>query len=176
MVHTHLHPDHVGWNIDLSGEAPRPYFPTARYLAPRVDWEYFTKPDVLDAAPHVRDSVLPLEGMGILDLVDDGYNLTDEITTLATPGHTPGHQVILISSQGEKAMIVGDALHSKVQVQVPDWCAMVDTNKDDSRRSRHALLERAENEGYLIAAGHFNPHDHIGQIIRIEGRRCWQTL
>ena len=73
-------------------------------------------------------------------------------------------------------MIVGDALHSKVQVQVPDWCAMVDTNKDDSRRSRHALLERAENEGYLIAAGHFNPHDHIGQIIRIEGRRCWQTL
>ena len=176
VVHTHLHPDHVGWNIDLSGETPRPYFPSARYLVPRVDWEYFTKPDVLDAAPHVRDSVLPLERMGVLDLVDDGYNLTDEITTLATPGHTPGHQVILISSQGEKAMIVGDALHSKVQVQEPDWCAMVDTDKDDSRRSRHALLERAESEGYVIAAGHFNPHDHIGRVVRIEGRRYWRTL
>ena len=176
VVHTHLHPDHVGWNVDLSGEAPKPYFPKARYLVPRVDWEHFTTPEVLETAPHVRDSVVPLESMGVLDLVDDGHNLTDEVTTLATPGHTPGHQVVLLSSQGERAMVVGDALHSRVQVQEPDWCAMVDTDKDDSRRSRHALLDRAESEGQVIAAGHFGLHDHLGKVVRIEGRRYWQVL
>ena len=28
---THLHVDHVGWNLDASGGTPRPTFPNARY-------------------------------------------------------------------------------------------------------------------------------------------------
>ncbi len=176
VVHTHLHADHVGWNIDHSGDTPKPYFPNARYLVPRLDWEHFTQPDTLAASPQVRDSVLPLESLGLMDLIDEGTRITDEITTLNTPGHTPGHQVILISSQGERAMIVGDAIHSSVQVQEPDWCAGVDTNKPDSRHSRRALLQRAEAEDYIVAAGHFHPAQHIGKVIRTEGRRYWQAL
>ena len=176
VAHTHLHADHVGWNIDHSGVRPKPYFPNARYLVPRLDWEHFTQPQHLADAPQVRDSVLPLERLGLMDLVDEGHRITDEITTLDTPGHTPGHQVILISSQGEKAMIVGDAIHSSVQIQEPDWCAGVDTSKPDSRRSRHALLDRAESEGYVVAAGHFHPRQHIGRVMRAQGRRYWQAL
>ena len=176
VAHTHLHADHVGWNIDHSGAAPKPYFPNARYLVPRLDWEHFTQPRHLADAPQVRDSVLPLEALGLMDLVDEGHRITDEITTLDTPGHTPGHQVILISSQGERAMIVGDAIHSSVQIRQPDWCAGVDTSKPDSRRSRHALLQRAEDEGYIVAAGHFHPQQHIGRVIRAQGRRYWQAL
>ncbi len=176
VTHTHLHADHVGWNIDHSGDTPKPYFPNARYLVPRLDWEHFTQPQHLSEAPQVRDSVLPLEQLGLMELVDEGYQITDEMTTLDTPGHTPGHQVILISSQGERAMIVGDAIHSSVQIQEPDWCAGVDTSKPDSRRSRHALLQRAENEEYIIAAGHFHPQQHIGKVIRSNGCRYWQAL
>jgi glyoxylase-like metal-dependent hydrolase (beta-lactamase superfamily II) len=169
VVHSHLHADHVGWNLDLSGKTPKPYFPRARYLVPRTDWEYFTKPEV-------RDSVMPLEKLGLMDLIDGDHNVTGEITTLDTPGHTPGHQVLLISSQGERAMIVGDAIDSKVQVLEPGWCANVDTSKDDSRRSRRGLLDRAESEDYVVAAGHFHPKDHIGKVVRLEGRRYWQAL
>ena len=176
VAHTHLHADHVGWNIDYSGGRPKPYFPNARYLVPRLDWEHFTQPQHLAEAPQVRDSVLPLERLGLMDLVDEGHQITDEITTLDTPGHTPGHQVIMVSSQGEKAMIVGDAIHSSVQIQEPGWCAGVDTSKPDSRRSRHALLERAESEGYVVAAGHFHPRQHIGRVMRAQGRRYWQAL
>ena len=176
VAHTHLHADHVGWNIDNSGALPKPYFPNARYLVPRLDWEHFTQPEHLAEAPQVRDSVLPLERLGLMDLVDEGHLITDEITTLDTPGHTPGHQVILISSRGEKAMIVGDAIHSSVQIQEPDWCAGVDTSKPDSRRSRHALLERAESEGYVVAAGHFHPRRHIGRVMRARGRRWWEAV
>ena len=176
VAHTHLHADHVGWNVDYSGGLPKPYFPNARYLVPRLDWEHFTQPQHLAEAPQVRDSVLPLERLGLMDLVDEGHRITDEVTTLDTPGHTPGHQVILVSSQGEKAMIVGDAIHSSVQIQEPDWCAGVDTSKPDSRRSRHALLERAESDGYVVAAGHFHPRQHIGRVMRAQGRRYWQAL
>ena len=174
--HTHLHGDHVGWNVDYSGSQPAPTFPKARYLVPRLDWEHFTKPDVIGSAPQVTNSVIPLEGMGVMDLVDSEYDITDEVKTLSAPGHTPGHMVIVITSQGEKAMVVGDLLHSKAQVARPDWTAGVDTDKEASRSNRERILDDAEAEGFVIAAGHFHPDDHIGKVVRLDGKRYWQVL
>ena len=176
VAHTHLHGDHVGWNVDYSGSQPAPTFPKARYLVPRLDWEHFTKPDVIGSAPQVTNSVIPLEGMGVMDLVDSEYDITDEVKTLSAPGHTPGHMVIVVTSQGEKAMVVGDLLHSKAQVARPDWTAGVDTDKEASRSNRERILDDAEAEGFVIAAGHFHPDDHIGKVVRLDGRRYWQVL
>ena len=176
VVHTHLHGDHVGWNLRYSGGMPAPYFRRARYLVPRLDWDHFNQPDVLAAHPYIKTQVLPLQRLRKMELVEGEHNITDEVTTLPTPGHTPGHQAILITSQGQKAMIAGDVLHSKVQVQEPGWCAGVDINKDQSRQSREALLDRAEREDYVVAAGHFHPTDHIGKVVRLEGKRYWQAL
>ena len=176
VVHTHLHGDHVGWNIDYTNSQPAPTFPKARYLVPRLDWEHFTQHDVIETAPQVTNSVIPLLGMGLMDLVDSEYNITDEVKTLSTPGHTPGHMVIVITSQGEKAMVVGDLLHNKAQVERPDWTAGVDTDKEASRLNRESILDQAEQEGYVIAAGHFHPNDHIGKVMRLEGKRFWHIL
>ena len=176
VIHTHLHFDHVGWNVDYSGGSAAPTFPRARYLAPRLDWEYFNRPQVLAASPYIEAQVKPLVDLGKIEIIEGEHRVTDEVVTLPTPGHTPGHQVVLISSQGRKAMIVGDVLHSKVQVPEPGWTAGVDVDKEASRRSRQDLLDRAETEGYAVAAGHFHPMENIGKVARLEGRRYWQVL
>ena len=176
VIHTHLHGDHVGWNVRYSGGMPAPNFRRARYLVPKLDWEHFTRPEVLEAHPHIKTQVMPLQRLRKIDLIEGEHSVTDEVTTLPTPGHTPGHQAVLISSQGEKAMIVGDVLHTKAQVHEPAWTAGVDVDKEMSRRSREALLDRAENEGYVVAAGHFHPKDNIGKVARSEGKRYWQIL
>ena len=173
---THMHIDHVGWNIDYSGSEPKPTFPNARYLAPQLDWDHFTKPEFAKDAPWVEENILPLEKMGLLDLIGDGYVVNDEITAISTPGHTPGHMVFDITSQGEKAMVVGDLLHSRVQIEHPEWTAGVDTDKEASQKNRTMILERAESEDIIIAAGHFHPDDHIGKVIRLEGKRYWQVI
>ncbi|PKB66259.1 MAG: hypothetical protein BZY81_07430 [SAR202 cluster bacterium Io17-Chloro-G4] len=176
VVHTHLHGDHVGWNIRYSGGMPAPNFRRARYLVPKLDWDYFNQPEVLEERPYIKTQVLPLQRLRKMDLIEGEHNITDEVSTFPTPGHTPGHQVILISSQGQKAMIAGDVLHSKAQVYEPGWTAGVDTDKDASRRSRAALLDRAQNEGYVVAAGHFHPDDHLGKVVLQDGKRYWQAL
>ena len=56
-----------------------------------------------------------------MELVDGEVALTDELTTLPTPGHTPGHMSIMIASQGERGLILGDVLHNTVQVEHTDW-------------------------------------------------------
>ena len=42
--------------------------------------------------------------------------------------------------------------------------------------TRADLLDRAEKEGYVVAAGHFHPDDHIGKVVLQEGKRFWQVL
>ena len=73
-------------------------------------------------------------------------------------------------------MITGDVLHTKAQVFEPSWTAQVDVDKDASRKSRADLLDLAEKEGYVVAAGHFHPDDHIGKVVLREGKRFWQVL
>lgn len=94
IVFTHLHPDHVGWNLQPENGGYRPTFPKARYVAHRADWETFQLPEVQQAmegvAPgFVQQTLSPLESLGVLDLADGERSLTSEVTALHTPGHTP---------------------------------------------------------------------------------------
>ena len=83
VVFTHLHPDHVGWNLTDG----RPTFPNARYICTKTDWDYWTQPSVVENAPHIGSQVLPLNELNVLDLIEDEYKVTDELTTVPTPGH-----------------------------------------------------------------------------------------
>ena len=68
-----------------------------------------------------------------------------------------------------------DSEHN-ITAEESSWCAGVDTNKADSRRSREDLLKRAVNENYIVGAGHFHPDEHVGRVILMKGRRYWQAL
>jgi glyoxylase-like metal-dependent hydrolase (beta-lactamase superfamily II) len=82
---------------------------------------------------------------------------------------------ILITSQGERALVLGDAAHNPAQVIEPDWVSRADMDPDLTRQTRRALLERIEREKILVAAGHF-PAPGFGKIVKLEGRRYWQGL
>ena len=171
VVLTHLHADHVGWNLTNG----RPTFPGARYLVPRRDWEYWTQPAVLAGSPHIRDQVMRLEELRVMDLIDGEYALTDEITTLETPGHTPGHTSIVIASAGQQGFILGDVAHSVAQAHYTDWNPGFDIDGTTSRRTRHSVLDRLEADGSLVSAGHF-PDPGFGRFVRSGGRRIWQAI
>ena len=168
---THLHPDHVGWNLTND----EPTFPNARYLVPKSDWDYWTQPDVLANAAHVQDQVLPLDKLNILDLMEDDYKITDDLTTVATPGHTPGHVSIVIVSNGERGFILGDVAHSPAQAHRTDWNPGFDIDGETSQKTRHAMLDQLETEGIFVASGHF-PAPGFGKFVRDAGRRIWEGV
>lgn len=175
VVTTHLHRDHVGWNLVWDGDVCRPTFPNARYLVPKADWDVFTRRAGMDMFSYIADQVLPLERLGVLELVEGEQALTSELTALPTPGHTPGHTSVIISSQGERGVILGDVAHIPVQAQETDWSPRADTNPDLSRVTRRELMERMEIDGSLVVSGHF-PAPGYGRLIRLKGRRYWRAL
>ena len=83
------------------------------------------------------------------------YAVTSELTAIPTPGHTPGHMSIMISSQGERALILGDAAHNLAQAQETDWVSRAGIDPEQTRVTRRSIMERLEREGMLVAAGHF---------------------
>ncbi|MGH8056544.1 MAG: MBL fold metallo-hydrolase [Candidatus Entotheonellia bacterium] len=175
VVMTHAHRDHVGWNLMARGGRYTPTFPNARYWVSAKDWEACHKPDLKERFPNAPTCVWPLEDLGLLELMDGEYSLTRSLTTIPTPGHTPGHMSILITSQGERALILGDVAHNPAQVHETDWVSRADMDPEETRTTRRSLMERLEREGLVVAAGHF-PAPGFGKVIRLEGRRIWQVL
>jgi glyoxylase-like metal-dependent hydrolase (beta-lactamase superfamily II) len=113
--------------------------------------------------------------MGLVEFMEGEHTLTRELSALPTPGHTPGHMSILITSQGERALILGDAAHNPAQVLETDWVSRADMDPEQTKITRRALMERLEREGTVVAAGHF-PAPGFGKIVRLQGRRYWQVL
>ena len=176
VIHTHLHADHVGWNLRYSGGMPAPYFRRARYVISKTEYDYYTEEKVLQQSPHVQRQILPLRRLRLQQLVEGEHEVTQGVMVVPAPGHTPGHQVVLINSGGQKGMVAGDLLHSIAQVTEPSWCAGVDYDKAQSAASREKLLSLAEKEGWIVAAGHFPPGKQIGKVVREGNKRYWDPL
>ena len=174
VVNTHLHIDHVGWNTVADGDGGWvPAFPNARYLVQQTEWDYWTQPEIAAQNDCIGDSVLPLEGSGQLDLIDAQRSITDEITLVPSPGHTPGHVSVAIVSGGERALIIGDVAHHPVQLTETEWSVMFDLDKETAIKSRQAIVERIANDDAVLIGGHFPPPG-IGRLIMLDGRRIFR--
>ena len=176
VVLTHLHRDHVGWNLLVQANKYVPTFPNARYWMSSKDWETCHQPGVQpERFPNAPTCVWPLAELGLVELMEGEHTITRELTAVPTPGHTPGHMSILITSQGERALVLGDAAHNPAQVLETDWVSRADMDPELTRQTLRALMERLEREEILVAAGHF-PAPGFGKIVRLQGRRYWQGL
>jgi glyoxylase-like metal-dependent hydrolase (beta-lactamase superfamily II) len=155
---THLHVDHVGWNTRLVNGKWVPTFPNARYLFDRKEWEHWSSEQAQHRDGDVMDdSVRPIIAAGVAELVDMDHALTPEVRLEPTPGHTPGHVSVRISSCGEQAVITGDLMHHPLQCAEPDLVNNFDVDAAAARRTRRDFLSRYANEPVLVLGTHFAP-------------------
>lgn len=171
VVSTHLHADHIGWNVfDRDGE-PAPMFPNAEYVVSKAEWEFWSATKSRDIARCVRS----IEAAGQLRAVDDGFEPAPGLALLSTPGHTPGHVSVLVLDGGAGAVITGDAAHHPAEFEDPQLNPPYDSDPEQAKQSRLALAERAEADGLVILGGHF-PAPGAGTLLRVEAKRTWRWL
>ncbi len=174
VVTTHVHGDHIGWNITWDNDTPRLTFPNATYHIASNDWIHYTTAGNSNEA--FDRSVLPLEGLGNLKLVEGEYELAAGVRTIPTNGHTPGHQCVRIESGGMTAVLTGDLFHNIAQITEQTWCPSFDWNTEMSTASRKALLSKAQTEGWTVFSGHFPDGKSIGHVVDSNGESAWRSI
>ena len=162
---THLHVDHVGWNTRLEAGRWVPTFPNARYLFGRAEFDYWAQEEEMPYGDVMGDSVHPVVEAGLVDFVDTDHVVGEGVRLEPTPGHTPGHVSVRISSQGEEAVITGDLMHHPAQCAHPDWESSADWDADTARKTRRDFLERHADTQTLVLGTHFATPT-AGRIVR----------
>jgi len=171
---THLHVDHCGTCAVGDAGALRPVFPNATYRwtsgehaywqsAPQPPGTSFSLAVLLDA---LADRFEP---------ADEGATIAEGISVVPTPGHTPGHAGVILSSGSERAFILGDAISCPAQLEEPEWRGLGDMDKKLARESQEIVAREIEASGALLATAHF-PGLAFGRVLRGEGKRYWQPF
>ncbi|HXH22494.1 MAG TPA: MBL fold metallo-hydrolase [Dehalococcoidia bacterium] len=167
VILTHLHGDHTGWAVHEG----KPLASKARYYAPEADWNLLGSGGVFPP----KEALAPLMEAGKLELVSSEKSLTPEVTILPTPGHTAGHQSVILASAGQRAIILGDLFNHPAQVHETTWNAGFDANPEQAVATRSRIFDRLEQDGSVVAAGHY-PHPGFGRLVREGGRRIFKEL
>lgn len=156
---THMHFDHVGWNTVKQDGKWVPTFKNAKYLFSKEEYNYWKdepENEVIDDHNGIKDSVKPIIEAGLAEFVSDDYKITENISFIPTPGHTPHHVSVMIESKGQKAIITGDVMHHPCQIAYPKWNTLADTYPEQTVETREKFLNDQLDSDTLIIGSHFH--------------------
>ncbi len=160
VVATHAHCDHV-WGI--MADDGKPNFPNAQVYISQADFDFWTdekKLEMKDPAymkPFVegaRKNLLPNRDRMVF--FKDGQEFLPGIQAMSAPGHTVGHTVFMITSDGKTMAAIGDLTHHQILlVEKPRIEFAYDTDSKQSANTRVRVLEMLAAQKIPAIAYHF---------------------
>ncbi|MEN3792534.1 MBL fold metallo-hydrolase [Fulvimarina sp. MAC3] len=168
VVLTHLHGDHIQGLVKGDGS---PVFPNARYVTGRAEWDYWTSGEAENGpqpgnAELVANLLVPLKDQ--FTFLADGEEVVTGITAMAAFGHTPGHMIFEIESEGQRLMLTADtANHFVASLQKPEWHVKFDLDKEKAVETRKRVFDRIAEER-LPFIGYHMPFPAVGYVEKME--------
>ena len=169
VIFTHLHLDHCGGSSFYNNDGRLELtFPHARYVVQKTEWEAALAPDDRSRPSYLPENIQPLANSGRLKLVEGDYQFNEYIELILTAGHSPGHQVVKITSEGEIAFFGGDLFPTSHHIK-PTYLTAYDLDPLRTIQYKRKFLEAAVREGWLFVWEH-NPKRVMSRIVREGGK------
>ena len=161
VIMSHLHPDHTA-GIRLADGSMA--FPNAEIKVPAKEWEFWASDE--NAAKGQSSEMykgwfaaFKKTYAGIESKVtrfEWGKEVAPGITTIGTPGHTPGHTSFAVQSGNSKILIQADVTNiPELFLRNPDWHVAFDYDGALAQETRHKFYDMAIAEKMTVVGFHF---------------------
>ncbi len=174
VINTHLHFDHCGGNTRPLEDNYRPTFPNARYVINETEWQDALHPDDRSRSSYLKENFLPLEQAGQLQLIKAAQEIVPGVRVIPTPGHTRGHQSVLIQSGGCSALYLGDVICLSQQLK-PTYVTSFDLYPVELMNTRKTLLKQARDGHWLLIFDH-EPKVPFAYVNEIDGKMVLEPV
>ena len=154
VINSHLHFDHAGGNTRRAGDGSIALsFPNARYVVRRGEWDWAHHTNERTSASYFPHNFDPLFENGRLELVDTDAELLSGVQLRHTPGHTPHHQGILLTSGSERLFYLADLAPTAAHVPLP-WIMGYDVEPLVTLETKRRLWLEASREEWTVVFEH----------------------
>lgn len=167
VVLTHMHGDHIGGLM----EGGKPAFPNARYVAGRTEYDFWVDParagtPAENGRKGVLANVQPLAEK--TTFVEGGASVVSGITAEAAFGHSPGHMIYRLESEGRQLLLSADtANHFVLSLQRPDWEVKFDMDKAAAAATRKRVFDMVARDR-LAFLGYHMPFPAVGYVEKLD--------
>jgi len=154
VILTHLHWDHAGGatTLDKSGRVV-PTFPAARYFVQRKELDAALAATEWGDDAYNANDFKPLLDCGCLTLLDGDSEVLTGISVRWTGGHCPGHQVVFIEGDGQRAIYLSDLVPTSAQLPLHSVLSY-DQDRNELLAAKAAILEEAASREDLLLFVH----------------------
>lgn len=153
VVPSHLHFDHIGNAVVKKEGKFKVAFENAIFLIQQKEWERAVNPTERDRRSYIDFTFLPIEEEKKLEKIDGDYEICKQVRIIYTAGHSKGHQIVIIESEGKNAIYWGDLIPTTSHIDLP-YIMGYDLEPDITLQIKKEYLKKAIEGGWLCFWDH----------------------
>ncbi len=163
VILTHLHFDHAGGGTTEKKGQLVPTFPNAKYYVQKANLETASQPNIREKASYFEANFKPLQGAGVLKVLEGPQELFEGISVGVSHGHTQGQQFVKIEDANHLLFYCGDVIPTSAHVRLA-WVMGYDLEPLKLISEKQILLAQAsDKKGYL-----YFEHDPFCDLATVE--------
>jgi glyoxylase-like metal-dependent hydrolase (beta-lactamase superfamily II) len=159
VIISHFHGDHI--NGLLTGDG-KPVFAKAEVMVPAAEWKYFMDDGEMNKQTTERMKGVFGGARRVFDALgrkvtqyEAGKEVLPGVTSVSTPGHTPGHMSFMVASGNSKVFVQGDVTNIPLFVRNPDWAIMFDQDAQMAEATRRKVYDMVATDRIPVQGFHY---------------------
>lgn len=171
VILSHLHFDHAGGLTQRVDDSLVSTFPKAAVHAQRREFDDARRNFGIMKITYREENYTPIDAADAWRLHENEGEIIPGIHAVRTPGHTHGHQSLLVRGRDRTAIFMGDVMPTRHHLGAP-YNMGYDLLPVDNRDSKARILREAADQDSLVIIDHDSEHP----VCRVARDREWYTL